>query len=398
METGTQKPVRAGLIGCGDISASHLKSYAACGIELAALCDVDTARAEKRRAEFAKPDTPIFADHRELLKMADVDFVTVATPVAYHAPLTIDALRAGKHVACEKPSTLSLAQNRAIIEEAKKAGKKVIFFSSRMRWGGPELAAEYINEGALGDIYRVDVQYLPPPRPPRPGRDPGRALVPGQRARRRRRGDGHGPVLHGHGADAGRLAAHERGLGRDLSRPRGRPAAGRALRRRGALHHPGARRAEHDADVRPGLDSPQPAPPRHHHPGDEGRHQDGRRPVLRLLLRQGRPLALDDDDDRLAEQDARQRPGLQRLHPGRARQRPGHRHHARGGPPHHGADPDGPPQRRPGPRGQARGTRPRSERHAQRTTNNKQRTTPFRSTCPSSTATSTSAGRPACRT
>ncbi len=165
----SQKPVRVGLIGCGDISASHLKSYAACGIELAALCDVDTARAEKRRAEFGKPDTPVFADHRELLKMADIDFVTVATPVAYHAPLTIDALRAGKHVACEKPSTLSLAQNRAVIEEAKKAGKKVIFFSSRMRWGAPELAAEYINEGALGDIYRVDVQYYR--RRGRPGLD-----------------------------------------------------------------------------------------------------------------------------------------------------------------------------------------------------------------------------------
>ncbi len=165
----TQKPVRAGLIGCGDISASHLKTYAACGIELAALCDVDTARAEKRRAEFARPDTPIFADHRELLKMEDIDFVTVATPVAYHAPLTIDALRAGKHVACEKPSTLSLAQNRAVIEEARKAGRKVIFFSSRMRWGGPELAADYIGEGALGEIYRVDVQYYR--RRGRPGLD-----------------------------------------------------------------------------------------------------------------------------------------------------------------------------------------------------------------------------------
>jgi predicted dehydrogenase len=169
METSAQTPVRAGLIGCGDISSSHLKTYAACGIELAALCDVDRARAEKRRTEFGRPDTPVFTDHRELLGMADIDFVTVATPVAFHAPLTIDALRAGKHVACEKPSTLSLGQNRAVIEEARKAHRKVIFFSSRMRWGGPELAAQYISEGALGDIYRVDVQFYR--RRGRPGLD-----------------------------------------------------------------------------------------------------------------------------------------------------------------------------------------------------------------------------------
>jgi len=164
-----QKPVRVGLIGCGDISASHLKTYRALGIELAGLCDVDRSRAERRRDEFGSPDTPIYEDHRELLKDPTIDFVTVATPVAFHAPITIDALRAGKHVACEKPSTLSVAQNRAVIEEARKAGKKVIFFSSRMRWGGPELAREYIAEGALGDIYRVEVQYWR--RRGRPGLD-----------------------------------------------------------------------------------------------------------------------------------------------------------------------------------------------------------------------------------
>jgi predicted dehydrogenase len=164
-----RKPVRVGIIGCGDVSRGHLKSYADCGIELVALCDTDLKRAEGRREQFGAPDMLLFDNHKDLLKVPEIDFVTVATPVAFHAPITIDALRAGKHVACEKPSTLSVRENAAIIRAAKKAQKKVIFFSSRMRWGAATLARQYIDDGELGEIYRVDVQYYR--RRGRPGLD-----------------------------------------------------------------------------------------------------------------------------------------------------------------------------------------------------------------------------------
>ncbi len=164
-----EKTVRAGLIGCGDISPSHLKTYAACGIELAALCDKDLARAEKRREEFGSADTPVFDNHRDLLEMPQIDLVTVATPVSAHAPITIDALRAGKQVACEKPSALSIEENRRIVEAAEQTGNTVAFFSARMRWGATALARDYIEGGELGRIYRADVQYWR--RRGRPGLD-----------------------------------------------------------------------------------------------------------------------------------------------------------------------------------------------------------------------------------
>jgi predicted dehydrogenase len=164
-----EKPIRIGLIGCGDISPAHLNSYKACGYEVAGLCDLIIERAEKRRREFCSPDTFITTDYHELLAMPDIDIITVATPVVGHAPITIDALRAGKNVACEKPSTLSLAENLAVIEEADNAGKKVIFFSSRFRWSEAELAKQFIQDGDLGDIYRVHVQFYR--RRGRPGID-----------------------------------------------------------------------------------------------------------------------------------------------------------------------------------------------------------------------------------
>ena len=124
----SKKPVKAAVIGCGNISPAHFKSYQAVGIDLVAVMDVDAKKAEQRKAEFGNEDTEIFTDHKQLLKRKDIELVTVATPVAYHAPITIDALKAGKHVACEKPSTLSIKENKAIIRAWKKGTERGVVF------------------------------------------------------------------------------------------------------------------------------------------------------------------------------------------------------------------------------------------------------------------------------
>jgi predicted dehydrogenase len=152
-------PVRVGLIGCGDISPSHLRSYQALGMRLVAVADLDRARAERRRGEWQGPPPEVYVDHRELLARDDIDLVTVATPVSGHAPVTIAALRAGKHVACEKPSALSLAENVAIREAARAAGRRVAFCSGRLRYGAIELARQQVAAGRLGRIYRADVRF-----------------------------------------------------------------------------------------------------------------------------------------------------------------------------------------------------------------------------------------------
>lgn len=162
-------PLRGALIGCGDIARTHLSSFRNLGIELVALCDLDRGRAEARREEYASPETKILTDYREVMALPGLDFVTVATPVAGHAPITVAALKAGKHVACEKPSALEVRENVAIRDAAKEAGRKVIFFSSRMRPGYAEMAKKFIDDGDLGQIYRVDVQYYR--RRGRPGID-----------------------------------------------------------------------------------------------------------------------------------------------------------------------------------------------------------------------------------
>jgi predicted dehydrogenase len=158
MSADTAKP-NVALIGCGDISRAHLTSYQNIGLKCVAMCDVDLKRAERRKQQFGVADAEIYTDYHQMLKRDDVDLVTVATPVALHAPMTIAALAAGKHVACEKPSTLSLDENRKIVEASEQAGRKVIFFSSRYRWGPMAMARQYVDDGDIGEIYRIQVQF-----------------------------------------------------------------------------------------------------------------------------------------------------------------------------------------------------------------------------------------------
>ncbi len=164
----TQSKPRGAIIGCGDIAESHVRAYADAGLELAAVCDLDPARAEKLR-QTAGGTPVVYTDVGELLARSAVDLVTVAVPVAGHVPITLQALAAGKHVVCEKPSALDERENLQVIEATRASGRRVVFLSSRMRWGYAPLAKRMIDEGKLGRIYRVDMRFAR--RRGRPGID-----------------------------------------------------------------------------------------------------------------------------------------------------------------------------------------------------------------------------------
>jgi len=159
-------PIRVALIGCGDISPEHLRTYSKLGMQLVAVCDLDRARAEKRKAESGQ-NPEIYNDHKLMLARSDIDLVTVATPVALHAPLTLDALASGRHVVCEKPSALTLAENVAIRDSARKNAKTVVFCSARMRYGVAETARQFMPK--VGKAYQIDVRMAR--RRGRPGVD-----------------------------------------------------------------------------------------------------------------------------------------------------------------------------------------------------------------------------------
>lgn len=122
---------------------------------LIGFCDVDLSRTEKVRT--LQPDAPVFQDYREMLDaLADkVDAVTVSTPDHMHASITLDAMRRGKHVYCQKPLTHNVWEARQV--GALAAASKVI-----TRMGNQihshsfyRTAVAAIESGVIGKVKRV---------------------------------------------------------------------------------------------------------------------------------------------------------------------------------------------------------------------------------------------------
>jgi len=142
--------VRFGLIGCGDIAhkrvAPALRDSQIC--KLVAVSRARSQLAETFAREFGVPRW--YADWRELLNDDDIDAIYVATPVHLHAEQTIAALDAGKHVLCEKPMALNVAECDQMI--AARNRNKLKLGVAYYRHFYPVIARckQIINDGEIG--------------------------------------------------------------------------------------------------------------------------------------------------------------------------------------------------------------------------------------------------------
>lgn len=154
---------RVGIIGAGRIAQEHARAILAIGSEVAAVCDIDRAKAQHLMNVPAVSDVDADAASRtrvidsvdELLAMDDVPAVVVSVPNSLHRDLAIAALRAGKDVLLEKPMGLSVAQCDDIIK-AERATSRFVQMGFVCRYA-PRVAAvrELIDSGELGTIYHA---------------------------------------------------------------------------------------------------------------------------------------------------------------------------------------------------------------------------------------------------
>lgn len=154
------KPMRAGVIGCGAIAARlHVPDYKYCPeAELVALCDVVGSKAKDVAAQWA-PEARVYTDYKKMLASEQLDCVTVALPNYLHAPVTIDALKAGCHVLVEKPMAAGADEGRQMIQTAKKAGKLLMVNQSQRLFPPHIKAKEIIDSGILGRILIVTAMF-----------------------------------------------------------------------------------------------------------------------------------------------------------------------------------------------------------------------------------------------
>jgi predicted dehydrogenase len=109
--------IRYAIVGCGHIANKHVEAIRATeGAILTAVCDRDPQRLQP----FSALGIHSFTDMESMLTATPIDVVNICTPSGLHAPLAIEAARAGKHVVLEKPMALSLRDADAIIQTCKQ--------------------------------------------------------------------------------------------------------------------------------------------------------------------------------------------------------------------------------------------------------------------------------------
>src|SRR5262249_11260931 len=121
---------------------------------LVAVVDPSVERRKAAAADF--PGVRTYASAADLAGDEDVEVALVATPPAYHVPLTLGLLRAGKHVACEKPLCLTAAEADQLIAEAGSGGGALTVHQTR-RWAPDFLAIRRaVDAGLLGALFNVE--------------------------------------------------------------------------------------------------------------------------------------------------------------------------------------------------------------------------------------------------
>jgi predicted dehydrogenase len=158
MESETPRRLKVGVLGCGPIAqAAHFESCTkARNADLHAICDLAPDLLE-RMAWTHKPDRA-YSDYHEMLADPELDAVIVATSDAFHVPASIAALRAGKHVLCEKPLALSVEDAEAVRQEARSSGR--VFQVGHMKRfdAGIEAAKSFI-ETEMGEMLAIKAWY-----------------------------------------------------------------------------------------------------------------------------------------------------------------------------------------------------------------------------------------------
>ena len=152
--------IKIGIIGTGSISHFHMGGYRASSdiAEVTAVCDLNLDRARAFAEKYGVPH--VYGSYEEMLRDAPIDAVSVTTWNNAHAPATIAALQAGKHVLCEKPLALNAVQAQEMANTAQAAGRLLMVGFVRRFAQNTDALKAVIDAGDLGDLFFSQVSIV----------------------------------------------------------------------------------------------------------------------------------------------------------------------------------------------------------------------------------------------
>ena len=184
-ENAPSNRINIGVIGTGRIGITHdmpgvMKFEFA---HIIAVCDLDAKRAENakqfvvdyRKEKFGKTDeVKVYENYEELLANPEIDAVIICTPDHWHAKIAIEAVRAGKDVYCEKPTSLTIAEGRLMSNAVNSTGRIFQLGTQQRSSEQFRIACELVRNGRLGTLKEVEVRLPGDPA----GGDPTPMPVP----------------------------------------------------------------------------------------------------------------------------------------------------------------------------------------------------------------------------
>jgi predicted dehydrogenase len=149
------KKLKAGIIGCGGIAnGKHMPAIKLIPeAEMVAFCDIVEEKAEKASKEYGAKGSKVYTDYKELLADKTIDVVYVLTPNKEHSFITVDALKAGKHVMCEKPMAKTSKEAKEMVDTAKKTGKILTIGYQNRYNSNTQYLQKCVERGDLGEVY-----------------------------------------------------------------------------------------------------------------------------------------------------------------------------------------------------------------------------------------------------
>ncbi len=158
-----KKKIGVAIIGSGSIATHrHAPEYASNpNVEIIAFADRFPERAEKLAKKYGAKS---FTKYEDILDLKGVDAVSVCTPNAFHAPITIAALKSGKHTLCEKPMATSDKEAKDMIAASEKAGKYLMIGHNQRLMSAHVKAKQLIQDGTIGKVitFRTSFQHPGP--------------------------------------------------------------------------------------------------------------------------------------------------------------------------------------------------------------------------------------------
>ena len=151
--------MKVAIIGCGTIAnAAHIPSYLANpDVEIKYFCDILIEKAEKAVEKYGCGKAVL--DYHEVLADPEIEAVSVCTPNYMHAQISIDAMRAGKDVLCEKPAARTYAEALEMQKVQHETGRILNIGVVNRFNDNVNAIKRYIDQGKLGNVFHVYASF-----------------------------------------------------------------------------------------------------------------------------------------------------------------------------------------------------------------------------------------------